>query len=181
MWKKRFRRKRKEGKKRPFLLMLKPWRWVRSLRPIRMNSLRWLEVSLVILAVWFIAENFLSAPELGKVEPFVSYEAFTVPAEIPSVPFSKFAEALRGRQLFKPAVPVGTAASSQMTAEKLAERLTLVGIVRSGDAFEAYITVQNEGTSRYKAGDKVADFTVTEVTESKVILELAGQSVELRF
>lgn len=178
---KRVRRKRKEGKKRSFLLVLKPGQWVRSLRSIRMNSLRWLEVSLVFLAAWFIAENFLSAPELGEVEPFVQYEAVSLPAEIPSVPFSKFAEALRGRQLFKPAVPVGTAASSQMTAEKLAERLTLVGIVRSGDAFEAYITVQNEGTSRYKVGDKVADFTVIDITKSKVTLELAGQLVELRF
>lgn len=84
------------------------------------------------------------------------------------------------RQLFRPPLPTATAESAAMTARKMLQNLSLVGIVTEGGGAKAWIAEKGGGLALYREGDHVGGFTVGRIDSEVVELEVSGQVVELR-
>jgi len=94
---------------------------------------------------------------------------------------------IASRELFRPPIAQETSDSAAMTAQRLLQRLSLVGLISDGKEVKAWIAVRNadgpEAPSSLNLcgpGDVVGGFIVKEVRPSGVLLEISGQVVELR-
>jgi hypothetical protein len=67
-----------------------------------------------------------------------------------------------------------------MTARKMLQNLSLVGIISKGGEAKAWIAEKEGGLALYGEGDHVGPFTVKSIVSGTVELEVSGQVVELR-
>ncbi len=152
-------------------------------RRVRMGLSSWLTLVIVALTAWLGAEvvfPLFSNPEREGALPYVPLAVSVHRRSMK--PYSEYERVLKARELFKPSLQIATGGIARIGIEKMVEKLSLTGIIAVGSSFQALITNSDKkegGTGLYREGDSVAGFTVKEVGRGKVIIEYAGQLVEL--
>jgi hypothetical protein len=85
------------------------------------------------------------------------------------------------RELFKPSIPVPSESRlGKTTAQELASRLQFLGIVGSADDVAALVFIPNRGPGTFRAGDRVAEFTLKDVKPDRLVLGLGDEEATLK-
>ncbi len=141
---------------------------------------KWLVRLIILLLLWLTVEvampvRFSSEERLALADSsgsLVKREATPL--------FTKYAKVFEKRKLFKPALRLAGDGVAMIGVEKMAENLSLIGIISSGDKLQAFINDKSSGTTTLcNEGDTFAGFKVVSITKEKVILQYRDFNFEL--
>jgi len=146
----------------------------------RVSLLQWQLLTFVLLGGLWVLAPLRSAPlpPAGLVAD--AGEGAPVRKEPQAQDWELLLRIIGQRELFRPPLPTTTAESAAMTARKMLQNLSLVGIVSEGGKAKAWIAEKEGGLALYGEGDHVGPFTVKSIASGTVELEVSGQVVELR-
>ncbi len=119
------------------------------------------------------------APIAGDVNDAVIVDR----AELPSISnadsgIEPLLREMAGRRLIRPS-QARAAVKDDGTAERLARKLKLQGVVESEGQYIAYIGIEKAGVRTVRQGEQVLNFSVDKVEPGRVMLSLEGVQIAL--
>jgi len=85
------------------------------------------------------------------------------------------------RELFRPSIPVpSNDRLGKTTAQELANRLQFLGIMGNDEGLAALVLIPNRGPGTFRAGDRVAEFTLQDVKPDRLVLKMGDEEAILK-